>query len=168
MEVPQSIIIGTSSFIGATVGSTLIVFLNFLKEKSLKKTDTIYKFTIPSTKKVYDKLSNIKAYFYAKSFEDSGCDFMKPPEELDDNKNKSTLVHVDELESILENNRLFLSHKTEKMIRNTVSSWQFLMNIELNYNDVDIKKSGKDLYKSAYKEIDKVLLNMKNELNLYF
>ncbi|PCI24259.1 hypothetical protein COB57_05420 [Candidatus Peregrinibacteria bacterium] len=161
----------TNLLIGGAGGTATLLakpIIDFFKAKKLKKLDVTYKYLIPVTNELFNKLVNIKFYFTAKHLEDIGSDFIKTVPELNKDQQKSTLIHIDELKEILNKNQLFLSKQTIKSVEKFIQECGFLYNIELNEDQDMFKKEGKRHYKNGIITINKITQDLRKELGLYF
>ena len=154
-----------SALLNGLIVGMIIVFANYYKEARLQKTAVTSKYVIPAVSELFNKLIDIKIYFKAKRYENEGAEFMKPPKELTAAQNKSSLVHLTELEELIEKNKIFLSEPLLRSLKELISASSILCNVEVL--DEDLQKKCKNNWEDGMKHIEKTIDVMKKSINLY-
>lgn len=75
-----------------------------------KRSDSLFNERLAVFKRIQKKLVSIRRYCFAQAALDSGSEFSPRPDDLDLEDNKSVLSHWTELETILDENLIFLSN----------------------------------------------------------
>ncbi|MBD1571589.1 hypothetical protein [Aliivibrio sp. S10_S31] len=134
-----------------------------------RKHDILLDEKIRVFKKLQKRLVDFKKYCEAAlgSYDCRG-EFHPNLEVLDENIDKSTLLHITALHEIMQKDFIFLSDKSKEILTELERNCSIMCSMELaiccNQDDLELIKSTASTYKSAMLNIDKCLQSLYEEL----